>query len=60
MYEKVEECAEYIASELALAAADLPLKRDATNVARPTRGAALGYRAKVLLYAASPQRAWAL
>lgn len=49
-----EECAEYIASEFALAAAGLPLRRDATNAARPTRGAALAYRAKVLLYEASP------
>ena len=48
------ECADYIADEFAKAAVDLPLKRDGTNIARPTRGAALGYRAKVLLYAASP------
>lgn len=48
------ECADYIAAEFATAAVDLPLNRDATNIARPTRGAALGYRAKVLLYAASP------
>ena len=37
-----------------LAAKDLPLRRDEQAVARPTRGAALAARAKVLLYAASP------
>lgn len=49
-----DECAEYIASEMALAAKDLPLKRELLSIARPTRGAALAVRAKVLLYAASP------
>jgi hypothetical protein len=49
-----EECAEYIASELALAAKDLNPMRDNRNVARPTRGAALAARAKVYLYSASP------
>ncbi len=50
-----EECAEYIASEMALAAKDLQVsRRDEQSVARPSRGAALAARAKVLLYAASP------
>lgn len=49
-----DECANYIASEMALAAKDLPLERGANHIARPTRGAALAARAKVLLYAASP------
>jgi hypothetical protein len=50
-----EECAEFIAGELALAARDLPLgPRDNRNIARPTRGAALAARAKVYLYSASP------
>ncbi|HEX3006950.1 MAG TPA: RagB/SusD family nutrient uptake outer membrane protein, partial [Bacteroidales bacterium] len=50
-----EECAEYISSEMALAAKDLQLtRRDEQSIARPTRGAALATRAKVLLYAASP------
>lgn len=49
-----EECAEYISSEMQLAAKDLPLFRDEQAVARPTRGAALAARAKVLLFAASP------
>lgn len=49
-----DECADFIASEMQLAARDLPLKRGANNISRPTRGAALATRAKVLLYAASP------
>lgn len=49
-----DECASYIASEMALAAQDLPLERGANSIARPARGAALAARAKVLLYAASP------
>lgn len=49
-----EECADYISSELVLAARDLSPGRDRLSVARATRGAALAARAKVLLYAASP------
>ncbi|WP_018630967.1 RagB/SusD family nutrient uptake outer membrane protein [Niabella aurantiaca] len=49
-----DEVATFIADEMALAAKDLPLKRDNRNVARPTRGAALATRAKALLFAASP------
>lgn len=49
-----DECADYIAEEMALAAKDLPLKRELLSIARPTRGAALSVRAKVLLFAASP------
>lgn len=49
-----DECADFISSEMQLAAHDLPLRRGANNIARPTRGAALAARAKVLLYAASP------
>jgi hypothetical protein len=49
-----EECANYIASEMVLAAQDLKQNRDRLSIARPTRGAALAARAKVLLYAASP------
>lgn len=49
-----DECAGYIASEMQTAARDLPSERGANNIARPTRGAALAARAKVLLYAASP------
>jgi hypothetical protein len=49
-----DECAEFIANEMALAAKDLPGKRDLRNVMRASKGAALAVRAKVLLYAASP------
>ncbi len=49
-----EECVEFIATEMALAAKDLPLKRELRTIGRPTRGAALGMRAKAYLYAASP------
>ncbi len=49
-----EECAEFIAAEMVLAAQGLKLSRDRLSVARPTRGSALSARAKVLLYAASP------
>lgn len=49
-----DECVEHITKELVLAAENLPLKADMLSVARPTRGAALALRAKVLLYAASP------
>ena len=50
-----DECVEYICKEMLLAAQDLPLKRDNINKVRPTRGAALSVRAKVLLFAASPE-----
>lgn len=49
-----DECAEYIESEMRLAAQDLPLVRAINQISRPTRGAALAARARVLLYAASP------
>ncbi len=49
-----DECVDYIADELVLAAKDLSPNRTTQDLARPTRGAALGLRAKVLLYAASP------
>ncbi|MDR1666823.1 MAG: RagB/SusD family nutrient uptake outer membrane protein [Bacteroidales bacterium] len=50
-----EECAEYISAEMILAAQELQEgHRDESNIARPTRGAALAARAKALLYAASP------
>lgn len=49
-----DEVAEFIASEMALAAKDMPLDRPANAVARPTRGAALAARARALLFAASP------
>lgn len=52
-----EECAEYISNEMLLAAREmekLGMTRSQDNIARPTCGAALAARAKVLLYAASP------
>lgn len=49
-----DECAEYIAEEMRIAAADLPLRRSPDELAMPTRGAALAVRAKVYLCAASP------
>ena len=49
-----DECVEYITSELVQAAKELKPDREALNIARPTQGAALAARAKVLLYAASP------
>ncbi len=49
-----DECVNYINGELLKAASQLPLQRSVQDVLRPTRGAALALRAKVLLYAASP------
>lgn len=49
-----DECVNYINSELLKAAAALPLQRAVQDIHRPTRGAALALRAKLLLYAASP------
>lgn len=49
-----EECADYLSSELVEAAKGLPLQQGIQDIARPTRGAALALRAKILLFAASP------
>ena len=49
-----DECVDFICSELALSVQELPLVRSDREIAQVTRGAALGLRAKVLLYAASP------
>ena len=49
----VEATVDYIASEMRDVAAQLPLEWDAPNYGRATRGAALAYRARTLLYAAS-------
>jgi hypothetical protein len=49
-----EECADYLSNELVEAAKGLSLKQGIQQIARPTRGAALALRAKILLYAASP------
>lgn len=50
----IEKTVEYIETELATIAPLLPLQWDETNYGRATRGAALAYRARTLLYAASP------
>lgn len=49
-----DEIVDFIDKELAETARLLPLRRTVNNLGRPTRGAALGLRARVLLYAASP------
>ncbi|WP_293308776.1 RagB/SusD family nutrient uptake outer membrane protein [Pedobacter sp. UBA5917] len=49
-----EECAVYLSAELAEAAKGLALQQGIQQIARPTRGAALALRARILLYAASP------
>ena len=49
-----EECVDYICEQMLIAAKSLPLSRGYEDLVRPTRGAALAVRAKVLLYAASP------
>lgn len=49
-----DECADYIADEMAIAAGELAITRTNSDINRATRGAALALRAKVLLYAASP------
>ena len=49
-----DECVDYINAELVKAAKMLPLIRSVQDYARPTRGAALALRAKVLLFGASP------
>ena len=52
---RYDVCVDYIASELALAAVDLPLDRNPNDIMKPTKGAALAARAKVYLFGASPQ-----
>lgn len=49
-----DECANYISNELVKAATILPMTRGVQDITRPTRGAALALRSRVLLYAASP------
>ncbi|MEJ2880851.1 RagB/SusD family nutrient uptake outer membrane protein [Pedobacter sp. GR22-6] len=49
-----EECVSYISNELVEAARSLPMQQSIQQIVRPTRGAALALRAKVLLYGASP------
>lgn len=49
-----DECVDWITNEFAIAAGSLPAVRASSEIARPTRGAALAARAKVFIYAASP------
>ncbi|MBO7194955.1 MAG: RagB/SusD family nutrient uptake outer membrane protein [Alistipes sp.] len=49
-----DECVDFIASEMVIAAKDLPETRSTLEKIRPTKGAALATRAKALIYAASP------
>lgn len=49
-----DECVAEINKRMLEAAKVLPLTRSAQDIARPTKGAALALRARVLLYAASP------
>lgn len=49
-----EECVEQIENDFLMAAYNLPYSRTSNNIGRPTRGAALAARARLLLYAASP------
>ena len=49
-----EECVSYIESELLKAAENLPLVQSTNDLNRPTRGASLALRARLLVYAASP------
>ena len=50
----VDECVTFIADEFDKAAADLPAKYDAANLGRMDRGTCKAFKAKLLLYAASP------
>lgn len=49
-----DECADYISSELVKAAGELESERGVQEIVRPTPGAALALRSRVLLFAASP------
>lgn len=48
-----ENCINYIVGQLDSAAALLPLTQSGDNLGRPTKGAAMALKARVLLYAAS-------
>ena len=51
---KFDEVVDFIDQDLTLAARVLPRTRTVNNMGRPTKGAALALRARVLLFAASP------
>jgi hypothetical protein len=50
----VDECINFITSEFDLAAADLPTRYNGANLGRFDKGACKAFKAKALLYAASP------
>jgi len=50
----LEDVVDFIDQDLKLAARTLPIIRTVNNMGRPTRGAALALRARILLWAASP------
>ena len=49
-----DECVNYIVDELSAVAQELPLTQDPNWIGRPTKGAALAVKSRLLLYAASP------
>lgn len=51
---KLDDIINFVDEDLKLAARQLPTKRTMNNLGRPTRGAALALRARILLWAASP------
>lgn len=51
---KFDEIVDFIDYDLSMAARSLPMTRTQNNLGRPTKGAALALRARVLLFAASP------
>lgn len=50
----LDEIVEFIDQDLVVAARSLPMVRTVNNMGRPTRGAALALRARILLWVASP------
>lgn len=51
---KFDDIIDFIDHDLSMAARVLPMSRTQNNLGRPTKGAALALRARVLLFAASP------
>lgn len=49
-----DDCVKFVVGELETAAGLLPVRHDDKNFGRATKGAALAYKARILLYAASP------
>lgn len=50
-----KDCVAFVCEEFRLAAERLPYKYDVSKLGRATKGAALGYKSRLLLYAASAQ-----